>query len=168
MWWSKNLFFLPCLFLTSCGLHPLYMPQNETSDVSYPLKIATISDRRGQILRNYLVDLLTPGGTASAPLYVLEITLTDVIATIGVNKDETTSRKQATLTAVITLRDAKTYAPVYTHSVKAINSFAILSQNYYADLVAEDYAKNEALRLLAEKIKLHLATYLDAHGCGRP
>ena len=44
-----------------------------------------------------------------------------------------------------------------------MNSFSVISQNYYADLVAEEYAKREAIRLLAEKIVLILTTYLDSH-----
>lgn len=151
-----------CCFLTACGFHPLYMPVQGTSRIAVPIKIATIQDRDGQILRNYLVDLLTPEGTPQNPKYVLEITLTDVITDIGVNRDETASRKSATVTAAIKMRDSKTNAVVYTHSAKAINSFAVLSQNYFSDLVAEDYAKKEALRLLAEKITLLLITFIDS------
>lgn len=151
-----------CLLLTACGFHPLYMPHVKNADISYPLKIATIPDRHGQILRNYLVDLLTPEGQPCKPVYTLEVKLTETITAIGVNKDETTSRKQALLTAGITLKNNKNYKVVYTHTVQAINSFQILSKNYYADMVAEDYAQREAIRLLAEKISLVLTTYLDS------
>ena len=152
-----------CFLLTACGFRPLYTPHQGCSTIAYPIKIATISNRDGQILRNYLVDLLTPEGTPAHPQYLLEIILTDVIRSIGVNKDETTSRSEAILTAAFILKDAKTNAIVYKHSAKAINSFSILNQNYYADLVAEEYAKKEATRLLAEKIMLLITTYIDTH-----
>jgi hypothetical protein len=131
--------------------------------VAVPVKIATIKDRDGQILRNYLVDILTPAGSPCCPKYVLEICLTDTITDIGVNRDETASRKNAKMTANLTLRDCKTQKIVYTHTTSAINSFAILSQNYFSDLTAEEYAKKEALRLLAEKISLLIFTYIETH-----
>jgi hypothetical protein len=137
------------------------MPVKGSSHVAVPIKIATIEDRDGQVLRNYLVDLLTPEGAPQNPKYILHISLTDVVADLGVNKDETSSRKNATMTAILTLMDAKTSAVVYTHVTKAINSFAVISQNYFSDLTSEEYAKKEALRLLAEKISLLLITYLD-------
>jgi len=151
------------LFLTGCGFQPLYAPIRGTSHVAVPLKIATIKNRDGQILRNYLVDLLTPEGPALCPKYVLEICLTDLVSDIGVNRDETASRKNATMTALLTLKDCKTNKVVYNHTTRAINSFAVLSQNYFSDLTAEDFAKKEALRLLAEKISLLITTYLDAN-----
>lgn len=162
MWFYKNLSYLClCFLLTACGFRPLYMSQEESSGLSYPIKIASIPNRDGQLLRNYLVELLTPAGPPLKPKYILEIKLTDSITGIGVNKDETTSRKQAILVANIILKDYKNNKVVYTHSTNAINSFSVLSQNYYADLVAEKDAKHEAIRLLAEKIKLLLATYID-------
>jgi len=150
-----------CLFLTACGFHPMYTPRDGKSDIAYPLKIATISNRNGQVLRNYLVDLLTPEGTKCSPLYILEIGLTEKVKSIGVAKDESSTRKEATLTAAITLRDIRTNKVVYTHTAKAINSFNVISQYYYSDLVTDEYAKRQALRLLAEKITLLLTTYLD-------
>jgi LPS-assembly lipoprotein len=152
-----------CFFLTACGFHPLYMPHNESSDICYSLKIATIPDRHGQILRNYLLDMLTPEGQPPKPRYTLAVKLTESVTAIGINKDETTSRKQAILTALITLRDNKKNVIICEHSTKAINDFAIISKNYYSDMITEDYAEREAIRLLAEKICLILTTYLDIY-----
>lgn len=164
MWLYKALIPLSlCFLLTACGFRPLYTPQCGRGNIAYPIKIATISNREGQILRNYLLDLLTPEGPPQCPQYILEITLTDTIRSIGVNKDETTSRSEAILTAALVLKDATTHSIVYKHRTKAINSFSIIGQNYYSDLVAEEYAKKEATRLLAEKIMLLITTYIDTH-----
>lgn len=159
---SLCLLFL-CFFITACGFHPLHIPIRGSSHVAVPVKIATIQDREGQILRNYLVDLLTPEGAPQCPQYILEISLVDVVTDIGVNIDETTSRKNVTATATINLRDSKTNSVVYTHTAIAINSFAVISENYFSDLVSEDYGKKEAFRLLAEKITLLLVTYIDTN-----
>lgn len=163
MWCFKTFSLLCfCCLVTACGFHPLHMPIKGSSHIAVPIKIATIKDREGQILRNYLVDLLTPEGAPQCPQYILEISLVDLVTDIGVNIDETTSRKNATATATITMRDSKTNAIVYTHSAVAINSFAVISENYFSDLVAEEYAKKEAFRLLAEKITLLLITFIDS------
>jgi LPS-assembly lipoprotein len=154
--------FCLCLLLGSCGFRPLYMTSEPISNICYPIKIKTIKDRNGQILRNQLLDILTPEGMPEKPKYILEINLTETIKAIGVNKDETTSRKEAILTAAMKLTDAKSGKILYTHSVISINSFEVISQDYYSDVVAQDYAKVEALRLLAEKIKLTLSAYLDS------
>ena len=162
MWLSKLLTFLSlCFFLTACTFHPLYTTKDECFNLSYPIKIATIQDRNGQILRNFLVDRLTPQGTPEKADHTLEVKLKEQILSVGVSKDATTSRQKAILTADITLLNCKRKI-VYKHSVSAINSFTIMKQNYYSDLVAEEYAKKEALRLLAEKIRLMISTYLDS------
>jgi len=149
-----------CLLLTACGFHPLYTSSDPNCSVSYPLKIATISERNGQILRNYLLDLLLPAGAPLKPKYTLEIKLTETILDTGILRDETTSRQQVTLTAAILLRD-RCCRIVYNHCTSSINSFAVLSENYYSDSIAKEYAKKEALRVLAEKIKLLVSAYLD-------
>lgn len=168
--WLFRILSLSCLcgLMTGCGFHPLYVPVQGTSHVAVPVKIGKIEDRDGQVLRNYLVDLLTPEGAPQKPLYVLNISLTDVVADVGVNKDETARRKNATMTANVALIDCKTNAVVYSHTTKAINSFSVISQNYFSDLTTEDYAKKEALRLLAEKIALLVITYIDSKECAAP
>ncbi|EKE10234.1 MAG: hypothetical protein ACD_16C00066G0011 [uncultured bacterium] len=153
-----------CFFLslTACGFQPLYAPHNSRHNTSYPIKIAAIPNREGQILRNNLVDILTPEGAPSHPLYLLDITLTEAVISTGIKKDETTSRKEAKLTAKITLKDFCTNKVLYTHSTTAINSFSIIAENYYSDLTAQQYAKREAAGLLAEKIALLIKTYLNS------
>ncbi len=163
----KSLFAIIILFaLTACNLRPMY-EDNGNMNICYPIKIATIKDRDGQILRNYLLDLMSPQGEPAKPRYLLEITLTSSIKSIGVNKDETTSRKEATLTALYRLRNFKTNKILHCGSANGINSFNIsnftktLDQNYYSDVVAEEYAKKEALRILAEKLVLLITAKLE-------
>lgn len=153
-----------CLFLSlvGCGFHPLYTPYNARHNTAYPIKIGAIADREGQILRNSLVDILTPEGTPAHPEYLLDVRLTESVKNTGIKKDETTNRKEAKLTAEITLTNFKTNKVVYKHSTSAINSFAVINQNYYSDLTAQQYAKREAALLLAENIALLISTYLNS------
>ncbi len=168
MWLSRSLSLLFLTFvITACGFRPLYNNDPGNYNICYPIKIATIKDREGQILRNYLLDLLTPQGEPEKPLYLLQVTLTTNIRNTGINKDETTNRKEAVLRGAYTLKDFKTNKVILSGSTKAINSFNIQSetgtvdQNYYSDVVAEQYATKEATRLLAEKIVLLLSAKLE-------
>lgn len=161
MWCFRLLCLCLVFLLTACGFRPLYTPCNYRGNASYPVKISSIIDREGQILRNDLVDILTPEGAPSHPLYILDVNLTESISNTGINKDETTSRKEAKLTAKITLKEMKTGKVVYEHSTDAINSFSVITQNYYSDLTAQQYAKREAAHLLAQKIAMLVTTYLD-------
>lgn len=162
MWFYRLLSF--CLFfsLVGCGFHPLYTPYNGRHNTSYPIKIGTIADRNGQILRNSLVDLLTPEGAPPHPQYFLDVNLTETISSTAISKDESTKRKQALLTANFILKDMKTNKVLYQHTASAINSFSIINQNYYSDLTAQQYAIREAAQLLAENISLLITTYLNS------
>jgi len=150
-----------CLLLTACGFRPLYT-MGERGAICYPLKIATISNRNGQILRNHLLDLLTPGGPPLKPKYTLEVKIFETVIATEIRIDESTNRKKVTISGLIILKDSKNKR-VYLMGTSAINSFPILSQNYYSDIVAEDFAKRETLRNLAEKISLLVISYLDTH-----
>jgi len=107
MWLFKRLPLLLCLSLTACGFRPLYVSSYDLCEVSYPVKIGTIEDRNGQILRNYLVDRLTPKGAPQKALYTLDVTLKENITDIGVRKDETSRRKQMIITAHMKLKNIK-------------------------------------------------------------
>lgn len=162
MWFYRLISFCLLFSLTGCGFHPLYTPYNARHNTSYPIKIVTITERDGQILRNSLVDILTPEGTPAHPEYLLDVRLTESVRNTGLKKDETSNRKEAQLTAEIILKDFKTDKVLYKHSTSAINSFAVINQNYYSDLTAQQYAKREAALLLAENIALLVSTYLNS------
>ncbi|MCW5774643.1 MAG: hypothetical protein KIT16_23565, partial [Rhodospirillaceae bacterium] len=66
------------LALGGCGYRPLYGDRGTSDAVNVSgelarVKIAGIADRRGQILRNYLLDRMNPAGEPADPRYVLII-----------------------------------------------------------------------------------------------
>lgn len=158
--YATKISLLCCLLLTACGFHPLYQSPYEFSNVSYPIKIETIADRQGQILRNHLLDILTPEGPPAKPQYTLVTKIKNGVVDTGLRRDETAVRKKVVTSATIQLKDCKNRV-VYSHTVSATNSYSILSENYYADAVAIDYARDQALREIAEKIKMLISTYFD-------
>ena len=164
MWLYKTSFLLLCLLLTACGFRPLYVSSCDSEGASYPLKIGTIEDRNGQVLRNYLLDRLASKGSSKQPLYRLDVTLTESVVDIGVQKDETSKRKQITMSVVLKLKNLKN-DDLFQHTTSTINSYEVLTTNYYADDVATQYAEKEALRMLADKIRMFVSAYLDSQEC---
>lgn len=164
MWWSRTACLLLCSLLTACGFRPLYVSSFDANQLSYPLKIGTIEDRNGQLLRNYLVDGLIPGGPQKKTLYKLDIVLSSDTIDIGVGQDKTSKRKQLTMTAALTLKDA-CHNVVYSQRTSTLSSYDILTTNYYANDVATHYTEKEAIRMLSNKIRLLISAFIDEQEC---
>src|SRR5690606_19133255 len=71
------------LALSGCGYRPVYGEQSAAvsgdgarSNLG-SVKVLGIADRRGQILRNYLLDRMTPRGEPATPRYILSVTTTE-------------------------------------------------------------------------------------------
>jgi len=157
---SRTLSILVVCLIAGCGFAPMYGEDASVSGRLPAIKIATISERHGQVLRNHLLDLLTPKGTPKRSQYILETDLNIKTRDIGIRRDETANRKQVTIKATITLLDSKTFLPVHRRTITTFNSFTLRSHDYYATEIGEDAAIKEALRLTAQKIKLDLAAFL--------
>ncbi|MCM0018613.1 MAG: hypothetical protein NBV67_01330, partial [Tagaea sp.] len=67
---------LPAI-LAGCGFEPLHRAtaRGSAADSLAAIRIDPIADRSGQILRNYLLDRLSPRGTPARPDYVLRVRL---------------------------------------------------------------------------------------------
>lgn len=147
------------LTLSACGFQPLYSPSLQTTQDMADVKIAIISDRDGQVLRNHLLDLLNPYGPSGKPRYTLSTKLTTAVREVGVRRDATTSRKELVATATIQLLENKTNKIVLTKTLVSINTYSVKETNYYTNVVTQDYGKEEALHSLAYKIQLALGEY---------
>ena len=74
-------------FISGCGFEPLYVEKKTSSDWYYnnefdagirdemaSVKVELIQDRIGQLIRNDLLDKLTPKGEPKSPKYYLKVT----------------------------------------------------------------------------------------------
>ena len=155
----SRLLILTTLSLSACGFQPLYSPTLQTTQDMADVKIAIISDRDGQVLRNHLLDLLNPYGPSQKPRYTLKTKLTTAIREVGIRRDATTSRKEMVATATIQLLENKTNKVILTKTLFAINTYSVKETNYYTNVITQDYGKEEALHSLAYKIQLALGEY---------
>lgn len=149
--------------VAACGYRPLYgeRPAGEvTADMSQ-VRINLIEDRSGQMLHNMLRDRLNPSGQPSSPEYELAVRLDEDLQELGIRKDETATRVNFRAFAnfqLYRLGDLKEVALV--SDADAVTSYNILESDY-ATLTARDDARERALRQIADRIALEVASYFN-------
>jgi len=166
---------LALLGLAGCGFRPLYGEDSALGTVNTSrVRVATIQDlpdptgrsistaRAGQQLHNFLLDRITPRGTSDAPLYVLQVTLTETKSTtIGIRSDESATRGTLILTASYYLGRTDGGGTILSSSSQAYVSYNIL-RNEFATLSAESDARRRAARELSETIAIDVANAVGA------
>lgn len=149
--------------LVGCGFKPLY-GRNDSSASVVPefaqVSIAQPEDRSEQLLRNTLLDLITPRGVPERPRYLLEYRLQEALGSVFVTRSDEITRSNLQLTTYFYLRN---YENGQVISSGYVSSQASYNQtvNDYANLVAEKNARERALRDTAEQIRIRLANHFD-------
>lgn len=148
--------------LAGCGFQPLYGDKDYGAAGGKDLatvKINTIADRNGQILHNFLLDRINPHGRPGAPLYSLDIQLTEQKTNVGIIKDSTATLGQLASTANYTLYDLKKRVPAHSGRSRSFTSYQIV-ESQFATLSAEKDARERTLREIAEDITTKVAVFL--------
>jgi len=153
--------------LSACGLRPLYGGGEGTPPAGAPgggvrgdlaaIKIATIAERSGQVLRNALLDHLTPEGEPSQPLYHLVVTRSESEQTPLRRLDEVATLQVLRVSATWSLRDSA--GTTLNGGVSRTVARFDLTRSQPATEAARDTARERAARDLAEDIRMKLALY---------
>jgi LPS-assembly lipoprotein len=153
------------LTLTACDFHPLYggvSPGNrESAGVSADLsevRVDTIADRAGQIMRNELIDRLQAEGVPPPPTHHLVVTYSETQQDLGINNNATTTRGQLTLVVNFNLNNLATNSKETAGSVQKITEYNIQSSEF-ATILSRDDAERRAIREVADNIAERLAIY---------
>ena len=151
--------------LAACGFEPLYGNRDAPGDAVFndfhQIKIATIPERTGQMLRNELLDKLNYRGEPSQPRYELKVSVKEERRDVLVRSDELATAADLTLTASYELVDRSNNAVLAKGSPRSINRYNVLASPYATIASAED-ARRRASRQLAEDIRTRLAVYFTA------
>lgn len=165
MSWSRAAAF--CLLLTlpalaGCGFRPLYGSGDGTEVVPEfaQIAIAQPDDRGEQLLRNRLLDILTPKGSPDRPRYLLNYRITESVGSVFVTRREEITRSNLVFSVSATLHDYESGATILSTSATSRASFN-QTTNDYANLITERDARNRAMRDAAEQIRIRLANYFD-------
>ena len=153
------------MFMTAlsaaCGFQPLYGERTNAVPVRQALNsisIDPIADRVGQLVRNQLIDALTPLGQPRDPAYVLTVTLTQTKEGVAFRSDEQATRFNMTLEARFALREFGSGAIITQGSGRSVAAFNIV-RSEYANITAEADAQRRAARQVADNIALRLGVH---------
>ena len=156
---------LSAALLSGCGFRPLYgevagaVPDERLAAVDIEL----IADRSGQIVRNRLLSRMQPFGPVTPATYQLDVDITESSIGLAVERDETATRTNITVTAHIALTDLATGEIAFVQSISSYASYDTLRAEY-ATLSAERDARERALRDLADRVATVVALYLQRTG----
>lgn len=154
------------LALAACGFQPLYGDSDRSSTRSEEnlaqISVGIIADRTGQMLRNELGSRLDPNNIAPPAQYDLSVKLNESIGRVAVRRDASATRANLTVTATYQLVSRATGEPVYSGTVRSVNSYDILgTENQFGTETAREEARRRAARDLSEQIAIRLALALE-------
>ena len=145
--------------VAGCGFEPLHRERpgtNVTQNLA-AIRIEPIADRSGQILRNYLLDRLTPRGTPARPEFVLRVRLQEPRQTLALRRDDVISRVAYSASASFDLLDAsgrRVAGGVVSHSTDYE-----VTNSEFATLMSLQSARERVLELVSDDIRYQLASY---------
>jgi LPS-assembly lipoprotein len=161
------------LMLSGCGYKPVYGEQSAAVSGDgaranlASVKILGVADRRGQLLRNYLLDRMTPRGEPAQPRYILSITSNEARRITDSRADGTATRADLIIAARYNLRDATTDLVVFSERSQGLATYNLLTARY-ASVASEDEARRRAVEQVADEIALQVALFLNRrHAAGQ-
>ena len=171
---KKHIFLLGFLsILGSCGFQPLYVEKQGNSVWHYDgeyntsiikemsqIKVEPIAERFGQLIRNELLDSLTPKGAPKKPKYKLYVELqSKEIIQQALRDDITATRERVQYTVVYTLK--KEGEDVVSGNSTAFVSYDIMA-NPYSTTFAQKKTEEDAAKIIANDIVLRLGSYFNS------
>lgn len=166
---KRYMLFLPFI-LCSCGFQPLYVEKKHDnmwyyggdfdtsiSDEMAKISIEPISQRFGQIMRNELLDLLTPKGAPKTPEYRLFVNLASKTVSDQALRSDITATRKMVRYKVSYYMMAGTEQVLKGDSI-AYASYDILA-NPYSTTMAQKKGDENAAKIIANDIALRIGAY---------
>ena len=151
---------LALVILGACAVEPLYGTRSGKARGGgvAAIEIVPVKDRIGHIVRNRLIDSLTPKGQPTHPDYRLTLLVKQSKTPLLIQLDDNATRFNLTLRAEFSLTD-RNGVEVYRDNVRATGSFNVVDSGF-ATVAAERDAAEEAARVLSEDILTLILLYL--------
>jgi LPS-assembly lipoprotein len=152
---------LVCLALAACGFEPMHRTteRGAAADSFAVIRIDPIADRSGQVLRNHLLDRLTPFGAPARPDYVLRVRLQEPRQTLALRRDDVISRVGYSATAIFELADA-TGRRVFDGTSSYSTDYEVTNSEF-ATLISAQNARDRVLELVGDDIRNQLAAFFQ-------
>ncbi|MBX3455634.1 LPS assembly lipoprotein LptE [Ferrovibrio sp.] len=148
------------LLLAGCGFRPLYGTGHTYDAVPEfsALAVEQAEDRSTQLLRNHLLDMLTPRGAPEKPAYRLELKVAESVSSVLVTRSDEITRNNLQMTVTYRLIDYRSGVALQSNSLSSLVSYNLVRAEY-ANLVSERDARARAARDLAEQIRIRLGNF---------
>jgi len=159
--------------LCACGFRPLYV-QREGDGAWYSgdrfntsiinemsqIKVEPIEDRFGQIIRNELLDNLTPKGVPQEPKYRLYVTLAKKEIVQQALRDDITATRER-VQYIVNYELEQEHEQILSGNSIAFVSYDIMA-NPYSTTSAQKKTETDAAKIIADDIVLRLGTYFHS------
>jgi LPS-assembly lipoprotein len=118
--------------------------------------------RVAQVLRNELLDRISPHGEPANPRYQLHVVLDSEVVDLLVRRDSTVSRARINMTATYQLLEGETR--VESGSARAMTGFDLPPEGYFASVASARDGEQQAAVLIAEQITAALSAHFARRG----
>ncbi len=148
------------LALGGCGFEPLYgrFGDGSIADDLAGIKIRIIGSRSGQLLRNHLLDGLTPKGELARPAYTLRVELIEPRPQdLGVARDDSVVRYSYSTVARFKLDDPSGRS-VFEGQSSSLSSYEVTNSEF-ATVAGRTNARDRVLEEIAVDMKAQLAVF---------
>ena len=157
----------------ACGFEPLYVERkgenkwyfdgsfdSSISQEMAKVKVMPIKDRFGQMMRNNLIDLLSPKGQPQSPKYRLFVTLDSKIETDqALRSDITATHKMVKYTVSYYMTENE--KRIMNGDSVAYTGYDILA-NPYSTVIAKKKGDEDVAKIIANDISLRLGAYFHS------
>lgn len=154
------------IVLSGCGFKPMYGQfsdgKGDLRAVMANIRVGDITEqgrpsRIGQVIRNNLLDRLTPFGETKSAEYILKVSFLIEEHGYGIREDESVTLQNLKLVTAYQLEDVATSKVVLDFAARAIVTYD-LAQSDYSNMIA----RNSALQRLSEEVANQMATRIGA------
>ena len=149
------------LAVSACGFEPLHRaaPHANAPGALSGVRIDPIADRSGQVLRNHLLDRLTPRGAPANAAYVLRVRLQEPRQTLALRRDDVISRVGYSATAIFDLLDPSGRR-VFTGTSSYATDYEVTNSEF-ATLMALQSARERVMEMVGDDIRNQLAVHFS-------
>lgn len=144
----------------ACGFKPLLGKESNplVQESMAQIKVETIYDRSGQILRNYLTDNLSPKGVQGPVRYRLQVLLTEPRRDAAIQRDNTASRIAYSASVTFRLYDEQRRGYVFQGTSISETTYEVTTSEY-ATVSSLNGARDRVLEDVAADIRQQLADF---------
>ena len=178
MWYSRfKIYALFCVAssLLGCGFEPLYVEKKSGNDLWYynnefdtdivremgQIKVETVSDRIGQMIRNELMDTFNPFGTPKCAKYFLKIEPVDKQITQQALRDDITATREKVKYTLNYSLWSKEKGSLVSGQSWVYLSYDLLDNPYSTSMDKKKVEKDGA-KIIANDISLRIGAYFHS------